>query len=72
MPRYPLFMLLLLMLTSNMARAAAPLQHIGESLWQLLAVLLFLIAVLLVISFGLKHRHAKQLNTLVESKTAEL
>lgn len=72
MPSYPLFLLLLLMLPSHMARAESPLQHVGQSLWQVLPVVLLFIAALLVISFGLKRRHAKQLNALVESKTAEL
>ncbi|MDT8309926.1 MAG: ATP-binding protein [Methylophaga sp.] len=60
------------MLPINIAHADLPLQHAGQYLWQLLAGLLIIIAILLIIGLSLKRRHASQLNALVKSKTAEL
>ena len=55
MPGYPLlFLLVLLVLHSNVVRANEPLQHVGQNLWQLLAGLLIIIATLLFIGYGLK------------------
>lgn len=73
MSGYPLLtLLLMLMLSSNKAYAEAPLQYVGQNIWQLLAVLLLIIVILLVISFTLKRRYAQQFNALAQLKTAEL
>jgi PAS domain-containing protein len=73
MPGYPLFsLLLLLVLPHKMARADALLQHFEQSLRTMLATLLIVIAGLAIAGFILKRRHSRQLDALVQAKTAEL